>query len=77
MLIVNEYIVVVERTDADPAIVGFRDKDQADAWVSSVNLLAQEVWPDSYHNYARLATEPMTPEQAYRCIIDEVRKAPR
>ena len=68
------WIVIVERDDADPLVVGFDDEVTAIRWSGKCNEFAEREWPNSYHNYARPEVRTMDPGVAWNLIHSDVYK---
>lgn len=62
------WIIVVERDDQDPLVVGFETRIEANEWRNKVNDYAEKAWPNSYHNYARVPEKPHSPQPAWSRI---------
>lgn len=67
----NEYIVVVERSDDAPMVVGFDHPALADGWVEFVNKYGETAWPGSYHMYARDPVKPISAATGIVAILEE------
>jgi len=65
------HIVVVERDDNGPLVVGFDGPRQAEAWVVAMNNLMTFTFPCSYHMYSREPAKPMSPEDATTLMIED------
>jgi hypothetical protein len=66
-----EYVVIVERDGGDPLVAGFNDADEAARFIASVNMLTEDVWPDSFHNHARQIVVPRSPLQLMQKLVEE------
>lgn len=53
------YVVVVERDDVDPLVVGFDNERHANAWAGAMNGLMGLVFPHGYHMYSRPPIRPV------------------
>lgn len=63
------HVVVIETEDDGPIVVGFNNPFEAKAFVEAINMIGEDVWPDSFHNYARMQTRPIRPNKAMRQVI--------
>ena len=66
--------VSIERDDQPAWIVTFGNRDKALEFAAEINALTEDVWSDSYHNFAQLIPsygQPL-PDEARGRIVEEI-----
>ena len=67
----NDYVVIIEKDGDDPLVVGFESPDDASRFIDTVNMLGEDVWPESFHNYARATMVPLGATRAMQMIVND------